>query len=145
MYNDFLHLLLFRRSRVKHGRASEEDDVISPQKKKPKMKNAKPVKPVQLPSPEQDSNDEDDGSDWTKRFNGLWQFQEPSILTEKAFNLVMSFGKSQCCICALFVSPSPFVVYEHKKLRSSIKCLSARETSKKRYGLAGLKVHVQLA
>ena len=110
------------------------------------MKLAKAVKPVQLPSPEQDSNDEeDDRTDWTKRFNGLWQFQESSIVTEKAFNLVMSFGKSQCCICALFVTPSPFVVFEHKKLRSSMQCLSARETSKKRYGLAGLKVHVQLA
>ena len=113
---------------------------MSPQKKKPRIRKLS----KRPPSPEltdQDSSDEEDTSnDWTRRFNGLWQFQEPSIVTEKAFNLVMSFGKSRCCICSLFVNPSPFVVYEHKKLRSSIKCLSARETSKKRFGTGGLKV-----
>ena len=92
-----------------------------------------------------DKSEDDDGLDWTKRFDGLWQFQKHDLLLEKAFNLLMSFGGSQCCICALFVSPSPFQVYQHKKLKSSVQCLAARETSRKKFRVGDLKVHVHMA
>ncbi len=90
---------------------------------------------------EEDEGSEDDGVDWTKRFAGLWQFQKHDLLIEKAFNLLMSFGGSQCCICALFVSPSPFQVYRYKKLKLSVKCLAARETNRKKFRVGDLKVH----
>ena len=140
-----------RRNRAKHERpvGFDEEDVPMSQKKKPK------IKPVEEPSPlteekfssevmeeevEEEEEVEDDGSDWTKKFNGLWQSQEHDFRLEKAFNLLMSFGGSQCCICSLFVSPSPFQVYQRRKLKTSVKCLAARDKSRRRFGVGGLKV-----
>ena len=114
-----------------------------PPTKRPKLKQTKNQQQLNREEDKQETeedNEEDEEQDWTKRFSGLWQFQKHDLHVEKAFNMLMSFGRSQCCICALFVSPSPFQGYQHRRLMSSVKCLTAREKAKKKFGVGGLKV-----
>ena len=52
-------------------------------------------------------------------------------MLEKAFNQLMSRGQSQCCVCSLFDSPSPFTVFDPVQLDSTVQCLRANEENEK--------------
>jgi jumonji domain-containing protein 2 len=80
--------------------------------------------------------------DLVERFDGLWQGQESDFMMEAAFNILMSRGQSQCCICSLFDSPSPFLDYNPAQLHSTLRCL--KENGKRRRSInacLSLKVH----
>lgn len=130
---------------MKHVRSEDEDhtepEISTPTKKKAKVKpSPKKVEQLKPATPISYEDDNDTSSDWTKRFNGLWQFQRADQRIEKAFNMLMSLGGSQCCVCSLFVTPNPFKSYKHKKLQSIVECLEAKEKSTKKIGTSTLKV-----
>ena len=83
--------------------------------------------------------------DWTDRFNGLWQNQPADFVREQAFNKLMSHGGSQCCICSLFETPSPFAVFSHQRYERMVHSLRAVEEVMPSRRVRSLKVVVQRA
>ena len=76
--------------------------------------------------------------DWTDRFTGLWKTQEADFATEQAFNQLMSLNRSQCCVCSLFESPSPFSNYKPASLRLALQ--TRTESASKGPSIESLKV-----
>ena len=94
-------------------------------------KEAEPVKPEWIER------------DWTDRFNGLWHSQPAEFIREQAFNKLMSHGGSQCCICSLFETPSPFAVFSHQRYEQMVHSLRAVEEVMPSRHVRSLKVVVQ--
>ena len=131
----FFHIRKSIVAGTKRTRLLEVPSEASPTKK------SKVKEEIEEEEEEDEDIDEETELDWTMRFNRLWQFQRCDFKVEQAFNQLMSCGGTQCCVCILFVSPSPFQLYDARRLKSSVKCLMARETSaRKKFGNDGLKV-----
>ena len=76
--------------------------------------------------------------DWTERFSGLWKVQPADFAIEQTFNQLMSLNRSQCCICSLFETPSPFSNYKPANLQLALQ--TRMESASKPPSVKSLKV-----